>query len=191
MFWVAFAVMLITMIAMACCTNVRRTSPMNFIFLFLFTLAQSFLLGVITTRAPAETVSFFAIYYFFYSIAHTNLNYEGPHRWHMCSSHLPISMSFSLSQVLLAVGITAAVCLGLTLFAFQTKWDFTVIGGVLFVAAIVLLLFGIVAMFFPGKTMQLVYASFGALLFSVYLIYEYVFNTQLIKIRFCFSSKNA
>lgn len=83
-----------------------------------------------------------------------------------------IIVSLFYPQVLLAVGITAAVCLGLTLFAFQTKWDFTVMGGVLFVAAIVLLLFGLVAMFFPGRTMQLVYASVGALLFCVYLIYE-------------------
>jgi protein lifeguard len=45
-------------------------------------------------------------------------------------------------------------------------------GGVLFVAAIILMVFGIVAMFFPGKTITLVYASFGALLFSIYLVYD-------------------
>lgn len=28
----------------------------------------------------------------------------------------------------MAVGITAGICLALTLFAFQTKWDFTVMG---------------------------------------------------------------
>lgn len=44
--------------------------------------------------------------------------------------------------------------------------------GVLFVAAIILLVFGIVAMFFPGKTIKLVYASLGALLFCVFLIYD-------------------
>lgn len=66
--------------------------------------------------------------------------------------------------------------MGLTLFAFQTKWDFTVMGGVLFVALIVFMIFGIVAIFLPGKTMTLVYSSLGALLFSFYLIYD----TQLI-----------
>lgn len=76
----------------------------------------------------------------------------------------------------MAVGITAGVCLGLTLFAFQTKWDFTVMGGVLFVAVLILMVFGIVAIFFPGRTMSLVYASLGALIFSVYLIYD----TQLM-----------
>lgn len=39
-------------------------------------------------------------------------------------------------------------------------------------AAIILLVFGIVAMFFPGKTIKLVYASVGALLFCVFLIYD-------------------
>lgn len=64
---------------MACCESVRRTFPMNFIFLALFTLAESFLLGM-------------------------------------------ISSSYAQFEVFLAVGITAAVCFGLTIFAFQTKW---------------------------------------------------------------------
>lgn len=72
----------------------------------------------------------------------------------------------------MAVGITAAVCLGLTLFAFQTKWDFTVMGGALFVAVIILMIFGIVAIIIPGKTIAMVYASLGAFLFSIYLIYD-------------------
>lgn len=76
----------------------------------------------------------------------------------------------------MAVGCTAAVCFGLTIFAFQTKWDFTMLNGILFVAAIVLLLFGIIAMIFPGKVIILIYSSLGALIFSVYLVYD----TQLM-----------
>lgn len=56
MMWVAFGVMLVTMISMACCTNVRRKAPMNFIFLGLFTLAQSFLLGTISARFNVQEV---------------------------------------------------------------------------------------------------------------------------------------
>jgi len=78
--------------------------------------------------------------------------------------------------VLLAVGITAAVCFGLTLFAFQTRWDFTKMGGILMVCLIVLIIFGILAIFMKGKIMTVVYASLGALLFSFYLIYD----TQLM-----------
>lgn len=121
------------MIALACCENLRRSSPINFIMLGLFTVCQSFVLGCTASRYDSEAV-------------------------------------------IMAVGITAAVCLGLTLFAFQTKWDFTVMGGILFVAVIVLLLFGIIAIIFPGRTMTLVYASVGALIFCVYLIYD----TQLM-----------
>lgn len=58
----------------------------------------------------------------------------------------------------------------------QTKWDFTACGGILFVCAIILFIFGIVAICIPGKVIHLVYASLGALLFSVYL----VFDTQLM-----------
>lgn len=76
----------------------------------------------------------------------------------------------------MAVGITAAVCLALTLFATQTKYDFTVFGGVLVVVLLVFCIFGIVAIIFPGKIMTLVYASIGAVLFSIYLIYD----TQLM-----------
>lgn len=128
LFYVSLGVMIVTMISMACCTSVRRTAPMNFIFLGLFTLSQGFMLGCTTTV------------------------YRG-------------------DEVMLAVAITAVVCFSLTIFAFQTKWDFTVMGGVLFVAVIVLMLFGLVAIFFPGKTMSMVYGCFGAILFSIYLIY--------------------
>lgn len=63
---------------MACCESVRRTFPMNVIFLAIFTLAQSFMLGC-------------------------------------------MSAQYGRDEVFLAVGITAAVCFGLTIFAFQTK----------------------------------------------------------------------
>jgi len=78
--------------------------------------------------------------------------------------------------VLIAAGICTAVCLALMIFAFQTKYDFTTCGGILFVCVIVLLIFGIVAMFIPGKTVKMVYASLGALLFCCYL----VFDTQMM-----------
>lgn len=86
MMWISLAVLLVTMISLACCEGVRRKSPLNLIVLGIFTLAESFMLGVISSRYTGQ-------------------------------------------EIFLAVGITAAVCLGLTLFAFQTKIDFTVMGG--------------------------------------------------------------
>lgn len=54
---IAFVVTFICMICMACCEGPRRTAPTNYIFLFVFTLAESFLLGVISAAYKLETVS--------------------------------------------------------------------------------------------------------------------------------------
>lgn len=87
-----------------------------------------------------------------------------------------VASYYQSEDVLIAAGICTAVCLALMIFAFQTKYDFTTCGGILFVCVIVLLIFGIVAMFIPGKTVKMVYASLGALLFCCYL----VFDTQMM-----------
>lgn len=49
-------------------------------------------------------------------------------------------------------------------------------GGILFVALLILLMFGITMMIWPSNAGRLVYACLGALLFSVYLVYD----TQLL-----------
>lgn len=46
------------------------------------------------------------------------------------------------------------------------------LGGALFVAVIILFVFGIIVAFIPNKAAQIAYASAGALLFSIYLIYD-------------------
>ena len=46
----------VTMICMACCGDVRRRAPMNFIFLFIFTIAESFLLSVMSVQFETSTV---------------------------------------------------------------------------------------------------------------------------------------
>ncbi|XP_018564598.1 protein lifeguard 1 isoform X2 [Anoplophora glabripennis] len=133
LFIIALIVIIVALITLACCGEVRRKAPMNFIFLFIFTFAEAFILAVSSSTYESE-------------------------------------------EVIMAVGITAAVCLGLTLFAFQTKWDFTMMGGILFVAVIILFVFGIVAIFVHNRIVKLVYASLGALIFSIYLVYD----TQLM-----------
>ena len=82
------------------------------------------------------------------------------------------------------MGICAGVCLALMIFAMQTKWDFTAFGGILFVCVIVLLVFGIVAIIIPGKTISMIYASLGALLFSCYLVFDFSRRVHLC----CFES---
>ncbi|XP_066250147.1 protein lifeguard 1-like [Euwallacea similis] len=81
--------------------------------------------------------------------------------------------------LLVAVGITAAICLGLTLFSFQTKWDFTLCGGWLLCFLIVFTMFGCFSLYCflrNENVLLLLYASLGVLLFSFYLVYD----TQLI-----------
>ena len=82
----SWACSLVALIVLACCGEVRRKTPHNFIFLGLFTLAEGFMLGTVTARYRAD-------------------------------------------EVLMAVGVCAAITLALTIFAFQTKIDFTAMGG--------------------------------------------------------------
>lgn len=71
-----------------------------------------------------------------------------------------------------AAGITCLLCLALTLFAFQTKWDFTGCGPFVMISGLVLMVFGIACIFIRNRITHLVYSSLGALLFSFYLIYD-------------------
>ncbi|CAF3910327.1 unnamed protein product, partial [Rotaria sordida] len=87
-----------------------------------------------------------------------------------------ISAYYKVESVLIAVGITTFVCLGITLFSFQTKYDFTSCFGVLFVATLALLIFGIVCIFTYSRIMYTIYAGLGALIFSMFL----AIDTQLI-----------
>jgi len=133
LFWFAWVGALVLMIVIACCENARRSFPLNFVLLGLFTLFESFLLGV-------------------------------------------VSAHYQVSEVLMAMGIVAVVTLAITVFAFQTKYDFTMMGGCLFVALIVLMCFGFLTIFFHSKIIRLVYACLGALIFGLYL----VFDTQMM-----------
>jgi len=87
-----------------------------------------------------------------------------------------VTSHYDKDEVLMAVGITAVVTFALTIFAFQTKWDFTMMGGMLFVLVIVLFCFGILAAIIQSRILSLVYASIGALIFSAYI----VFDTQMM-----------
>ncbi len=117
-----------TMLVLACCGEMRRQTPHNYIALMIFTIAESFLLGIISSLYQYEIV-------------------------------------------LTAVVITAVITLALTAFAFQTKIDFTVFNGILFVGLIVLMLFGFVLMFWRSPIAHLVYSCLGALLFSAVSFY--------------------
>ncbi|KAH8588107.1 transmembrane bax inhibitor motif-containing protein-like protein 4 [Bisporella sp. PMI_857] len=89
-----------------------------------------------------------------------------------------VIVSFFDSRIVLqAVLLTAGIFIALTLFACQTKYDFTSWMPYLFGTLWFLILFGFVAMFFPGNsTVELIYSGAAALIFSGYILVD----TQLI-----------
>ncbi|KAE8596212.1 hypothetical protein XENTR_v10016011 [Xenopus tropicalis] len=124
---------IILALVLACCQQVRRKVPYNFIFLGLFTAVEGCMLGTIAALFDADAVM-----------------------W--------------------AGGATIVVTLGLTIFALQTKWDFTMLSGGLCVALLVLLCFGILCGILRSMYLNIVYASIGTFIFGMYLVVD----TQLI-----------
>ncbi|KAK7027375.1 hypothetical protein SK128_005118 [Halocaridina rubra] len=87
-----------------------------------------------------------------------------------------IASMYETKIVVMTIGITCAICFLITLFATQTKYDFTGCGIYLFVALTVMFIFGIIAIFTYSRIMYTIYSAGIALLFSMYL----VFDTQMI-----------
>jgi len=83
--------------------------------------------------------------------------------------------------VLQALLITLGVFLGLTLFTFQSKYDFSGMAPFLFGGLIALCLTSVVAIFIPfSRTMDIIFALGGTLLFSGYIVYDtYLINKRL------------
>jgi len=81
--------------------------------------------------------------------------------------------AFSQAQViLLAAAMTAGITIGLSLFACQTKIDFTGIGGYLFAGLWCLILFGFTISFFHVPGLQKLYLFAGVMIFSLYIVYD-------------------
>ena len=131
--WIAMVVSIATILPLTCCTSFARTFPNDVILLSLFTLAEGFLIGV-------------------------------------------ISATYSTDTVMIAMCMTAAIVLGLSAFACQTKHDFTGAGAYMCVLLLTLLGFGLLAALFQSRILEMLYCSGGVLLFGWYIVYD----TQLI-----------
>ncbi len=96
----------------------------------------------------------------------------------LCESLLvaAISSQYDTRTVFIAAVLTAAVVIGLTIYAFNTKTDFTILGGLLFILVLVLAAAGIVSIFIRNRWLQLAISIGATILFGIYLIYD----TQLI-----------
>lgn len=103
----------------------------------------------------------------------------------LCFYTLGVTMPLSVvaantppELIVIAIGITVIISFSLTLFAFQTKYDFTGWGVYLYIGLLVVLIFGVLGLFIGGgdNTYGLVYSGVVVLLFSFHLIYD----TQLM-----------
>lgn len=96
----------------------------------------------------------------------------------LCMSYLLFltCCSYTTQSVLLALGLTIAATVGLTVYAWTTKTDFTYCGGILFSLVFILFIAGIFSIFWWDYRLYLFYDCLGVVVYSIYLIYD----TQLI-----------
>ncbi|XP_027629084.1 protein lifeguard 1 [Tupaia chinensis] len=113
-------------------------------------------------------------------------DFRRKHPWNLVAlSVLTVSLSYMVGMiasfydteaVIMAVGITTAVCFTVVVFSMQTRYDFTSCMGVLLVSMVVLFIFAILCIFIRNRILEIVYASLGALLFTCFLAVD----TQLL-----------
>ncbi|XP_036452630.1 protein lifeguard 2a isoform X2 [Colossoma macropomum] len=122
-----------TYLVLVCSTSARRRYPTNMILLGIFTLAMSYMAGMLASYHNTKVV-------------------------------------------MLCVGITALVCLAVTLFCFQSKVDFTSRHGLLFSLMMVLMITGLLLIFTVPfgyiPWLQTAYAGLCALVFTLFLAFD-------------------
>uniref|UniRef100_A0A8C6KV07 Protein lifeguard 1-like n=1 Tax=Nothobranchius furzeri TaxID=105023 RepID=A0A8C6KV07_NOTFU len=87
-----------------------------------------------------------------------------------------VAAYFDAEVVLWAVGATAFVSFSMSLFAMQSKWDFTLGAGFLWALCWSLISFALLCAIIRSQFLYIFYSFLGTVLFSLYLL----FDTQLI-----------
>uniref|UniRef100_A0A3Q2GRC9 Zgc:110410 n=1 Tax=Cyprinodon variegatus TaxID=28743 RepID=A0A3Q2GRC9_CYPVA len=132
--FIYWSVVLVLIVVLACCDNIRRRVPLNFIALGTF-------------------------------ISNMQLLFD-----------ISVCSYFNAEAVMWAVGATAFVTFGISLFAMQSKWDFTPKAGCMWMFACSLLSFLMMCAIIRSQYLYIFYAYLGTVLFSFYLLLD----TQLI-----------
>ncbi|KAM4689700.1 protein lifeguard 3-like [Discoglossus pictus] len=83
-----------------------------------------------------------------------------------------LAAQYSADAVLWATGATVFVTMGLTLFAVQTKWDFTLLSGALCMTFLVFLSYGFLAAILRTAWLDILYACIGTFIFGMYLVVD-------------------
>uniref|UniRef100_S4RBK3 Glutamate receptor, ionotropic, N-methyl D-aspartate-associated protein 1b (glutamate binding) n=1 Tax=Petromyzon marinus TaxID=7757 RepID=S4RBK3_PETMA len=148
---------------------------------------------VLTAQLPTYVKSTPGLYYASYAVFFVCLialsccgEFRRKHPWNiitlsiltLCMSYMVgmIATFYEADAVVMAMGITVAVCVAVILFSMQTKYDFTSCNGVLLVMLVVLMLFSILCIILRNHILNIVYGALGALLFTVFLAVD----TQLL-----------
>ena len=161
---VSIAAVFAIMLVMACCPgNIMRRFPLNLILLLVFSLFEGFALGSIAATYACDSV-----------VYQGNFS-EGKY---VCVTNSDGPAINGRSSVLLAMAITVGVVVLLSIFACQTKYDFTGFGPYLLAGLLIFIVFFMIAGIWLrfNKIYNLVYACIGVLIFSGLLIY----NTQMV-----------
>ncbi|KAF9527330.1 glutamate binding protein [Crepidotus variabilis] len=166
--------------------------------ILLFQLAATAIVGGVISRSPS-TISWVQthVWSFYIPLFGTLINLgllfwkRHSHPWNfvllstftlMEAFTLGVAISFyNQTIVLQALLITIGIFLGLTLFTFQSKYDFSGMGPFLFGSLIALTMAGFVSWFLPfNRTFDLIMAIGGTLIFSGYIVYDtYIINKRL------------
>jgi len=83
-----------------------------------------------------------------------------------------LGMAGGASIVANAFMLTTVAFGGLSIFAMNTKKDFSVMGKMLFITLIVVVVASLLNIFFQSSLMQLIIASISAILFSAFILYD-------------------
>jgi len=159
---VSIAAVFAILIAMTCCPGrLMYKSPLNMILLMVFSVFFGVALGVIGA-----------------SYACDEMKYDLQQGLYVCVNNPDAPAVNGRMSVLLAMAITIAVVVLLSVFACQTRYDFTGSGPYLMAALLIFIVFFMIAGIWLrfNKVYNLVYACIGVLLFSALLIW----NTQMI-----------
>lgn len=147
----AFITVIFTEIMMLCVKPLRRKVPINYILLFLFTLAEAYI------------VSWICMSY--------SLQVECNEYGYDCTYNFQ-----NREPIIAAATGTVAITAACTAYACTTKTDFTAKWGIIFVAGMAFFILSLFGLIFYDRIFQMMIATLGVFLFGVYLI----FDTQLV-----------
>jgi len=82
------------------------------------------------------------------------------------------TLRFTATSVLTALFLTIVMVTCLSIYAFWTKSDYTVLGGTLFTALTLLIISSILLIFIRIELLYMIYIYAGLIIFCIYLLYD-------------------